>query len=108
MIVITLVMCVISTFVEKGHRPQIETLDDLKFYQLGAQYGSEYPQELAEVLVKREDVKLIEQNFQKLVENRIVGQHIASKMGILDQIEVVELPVRVIIAQFSPVIFSGS
>ncbi len=87
-------------FYHKGHRPQIETLDDLKSYQFGAQYGSEYPQELAEVLIKREDVKLMEQNFQKLmsdridimVENRIVGRYIVSKMGILDQIEVLELP----------------
>ncbi|MCP3944649.1 MAG: transporter substrate-binding domain-containing protein [Desulfobacteraceae bacterium] len=87
-------------FYHKGHRPQLETLDDLKSYQFGAQYGSEYPQELAEVLVKREDVKLMEQNFQKLVddridimvENRIVGRYIASKMGILDQIKVLELP----------------
>ncbi len=87
-------------FYHKGHRPQIETLDDLKSYQFGAQYGSEYPQELAEVLIKREDVKLMEQNFQKLVsdridimvENQIVGRYIASRMGILDQIEVLELP----------------
>ncbi len=87
-------------FYHKGHRPQIETLDDLKSYQFGAQYGSEYPQELAGVLIKREDVKLIEHNFQKLVsdridimvENQIVGRYIASKMGILDQIELLELP----------------
>ncbi len=87
-------------FYHKGHRPHIETLDDLKSYQLGAQYGSEYPQELAEVFVKRENAKLMEQNFQKLVhdridimvENRIVGRYIANKIGILDQIEVLELP----------------
>ncbi len=87
-------------FYHKGNRPQIETLDDLKFYQFGAQVGSEYPQELAKVLVNREDVRSMEQNFHKLifdridimVENRIVGRYIASKMGISDQIEVLELP----------------
>ncbi len=87
-------------FYHKGNRPQIETLDDLKFYQIGAQVSSEYPQQLAKVMVNREDVRLMEQNFHKLVfdridimvENRIVGRYVASKLGILDQIEVLELP----------------
>ncbi|MCP4431434.1 MAG: transporter substrate-binding domain-containing protein [Gammaproteobacteria bacterium] len=87
-------------FYHKGHRPQIDTFDDLKSYQLGGQRGSEYPQELADVLVKREDTTTLEQNFLKLVkdrvdimvENRIVGRYIANKMGLLDQIEVLELP----------------
>ncbi|MCP4286594.1 MAG: amino acid ABC transporter substrate-binding protein [Gammaproteobacteria bacterium] len=87
-------------FYHTGHPPKIDTLDDLKSYQLGALLGSEYPPELAEVLIKRDDVRSMEQNFQKLVndridimvENRIVGRHLANKMGLLDQIEVLELP----------------
>ncbi len=87
-------------FYHKGHPPKVDTLDDLKAYQLGAQSGSEYPPELAEVFVKRYDVRLMEQNFQKLVadridimvENRIVGRYLANKMGLLDQIEVLALP----------------
>ncbi|MCP3892837.1 MAG: amino acid ABC transporter substrate-binding protein [Desulfobulbaceae bacterium] len=87
-------------FYHTGHRPQIDTLDDVKSYELGAQLGSEYPPELAEVLVKRDDVTSMEQNFQKLVhdridimvENQIVGRYIANKMELLDQIEVLELP----------------
>ncbi|MCP4104301.1 MAG: hypothetical protein GY749_02015 [Desulfobacteraceae bacterium] len=77
-------------FYHKGHPPQIDTLDDFKSYRIGAQLGSEYPQKLAEVLVKREDAASMEQNFKKLihncidimVENRIVGLYTANKMGL--------------------------
>ncbi|MCP3900386.1 MAG: amino acid ABC transporter substrate-binding protein [Desulfobacteraceae bacterium] len=90
----------LTIFYHKNHPLKIDTLDDLKSYRFGAQSGSEYPPELAEVLVKRYDVKLMEQNFQKLVadridlmvENRIVGQYLANKMGLSDQIGVLELP----------------
>lgn len=88
-------------FYARGNRPEIKKLEDLKSLLLGAQLGSEYPRELNEVLVRREDTASIAQNFQKLVrgrvdiliENRIVGRYTANTLGLQDRVGVMELPV---------------
>ena len=87
-------------FYHKDRPISVDTLDDLRQYRIGAQLGYEYPQGLAEMLVNREDVTTMEQNFQKLVanridltiENRVVGLYRASVFGVRDQIDVFELP----------------
>ncbi len=78
----------------------VNSLDDLKQYRIGTQSGYEYPQGLEEMLVNRDDVRAMEQNFQKLkenridlmIENRVVGLYRAAAFGVRDQIAVLELP----------------
>jgi polar amino acid transport system substrate-binding protein len=87
-------------FYHKGHRPKINTLDDLKSYRLGGELSHEYPSELTQVMIKREDVNSMKKNFVKLVngrvdymvENRVVGLYTAYKIGLMEQIETLELP----------------
>ncbi len=78
----------------------VNALEDLKQYRIGTQLGYEYPQGLKEMLVNRDDVKTMEQNFQKLefnridlmIENRVVGLYRAAVFGVREQLGVFELP----------------
>lgn len=87
-------------FHHKGNHLNIKSLQDLKHYVIGTQLGWEYPTELDTVLVNREEVRSMEQNFRKLVtdrvdimvENNIVGLYTAKITGLSGQVEVLELP----------------
>ncbi|MCP3940969.1 MAG: transporter substrate-binding domain-containing protein [Desulfobacteraceae bacterium] len=87
-------------FYHKERPVTVNTLDDLKKYQIGTQYGYEYPQGLAEMLVNRKDVKTMEQNLRKLkagridliIENRVVGLYRTAILGMQNQIDVCKLP----------------
>ncbi len=84
----------------KNHPITVRTLEDLKHYRIGVQLGYEYPQGLKEMMVNRDDVKTMEQNFQKLeanridlmIENRVVGLYRATAFGVRKEIGVLELP----------------
>lgn len=87
-------------FYRKGNRPKIETMQDLKQYVVGTQLGWEYPKALEMVLVNKEEIRSMQQNFHKLiadrvdimVENKIVGLYTAKTLGLSGQIKILEMP----------------
>ena len=87
-------------FYHKDHPIQLDTIEDLKQYLVGTQIGYIYSQGIAEMLIHRDDVKTIEQNFLKLEANRIdlmlvdrvVGLYKVAAFEGRDQLAMVELP----------------
>jgi polar amino acid transport system substrate-binding protein len=87
-------------FHHKDNHINIKSLQDLKHYVVGTQLGWEYPKDLDTVLVNRQDVRSMEQNFRKLatgridimVENNVVGFYTAKTAGLSSQVEALELP----------------
>jgi len=87
-------------FHHKGAHLNIKSLQDLKHYVVGTQLGWEYPKELDAVLVNRQEVRSMKQNFHKLVadrvsimvENKSVGLYTANEIGLSNQVEVLDLP----------------
>ncbi len=79
---------------------EINTLEDLKLYRVGAQLGFEYPNGLSQFLVNQQKVSTIEQNLTKLllnridiiVENRIVGLYAIKNMGLSRRVTYTDLP----------------
>ena len=87
-------------FYHKDHPITVNTPEDLKQYRIGTQLGYLYPQNIADMLIRREDVNTIEQNFQKLeanridlmLEDRVVGLYKLAAFKGRDQLAVAELP----------------
>ncbi len=88
-------------FYHKDRPPLVNSLGDLKEFRIGAQLGYEYPKRLSNVLVKRQDVASMEQNFKKLmsnridltIENRVVGLYRSISLGMQDHIKTMPFPV---------------
>lgn len=83
-----------TLFFRKGEVPEFETLADLKDYVMGVQLGYEYPEEVVNAPLRKDEAPSLESNLQKLilgridmlVDNRTVVLYQAQQMGILDQI----------------------
>ncbi len=88
-------------FYHKDYPPKVNSIDDLKQYRIGIQRGYEYPKRLSDVLMKRQYVASMEQNFKKLIinridltiENRVVGLYRSAALGMQDQIKTMPLPI---------------
>jgi len=85
-----------TAFFRRGEMPEYNTLADLKGgYVMGVQLGFEYPDEVVNAPLTKDEAPSLESNLKKLllgrvdlvVDNRTVTLYQAHEMGILDQIE---------------------
>lgn len=95
-------------FYHKDHPITVNTPDDLKQYRIGTLLGYLYPQNIADMLIHREDVNTMEQNFQKLaanridlmLEDRVVGLYKLASFERRERLAVAELPMPLLNAYY--------
>lgn len=84
-----------TAFFRRGEMPEYDTLAELEGYVMGVQLGYEYPDEVTNAPLTKDETKSTESNLQKLllervdvvIANRAIALYKAHEMGILDQIE---------------------
>jgi polar amino acid transport system substrate-binding protein len=83
-----------TLFFRHGQMPKFEKLADLSGYVMGTQRGFEYPKEISNATLTKEEAPSLDSNLQKLllkridvlVDNKTVVLYKAHQMGIMDKI----------------------